>query len=114
MEEKWIKHYSSNHKILLVGEGDFSFALCLAKAFGSASNMIATSLDSKETLLRNYARASTNLNELENLGCTIVHEVDADSMSKHPSLEMKVFDRIVFNFPHAGFDFLEHQLLQIE
>ncbi|KAJ1375279.1 S-adenosyl-L-methionine-dependent methyltransferase [Sesbania bispinosa] len=114
MEEKWIKHYSSNHKILLVGEGDFSFALCLAKAFGSASNMIATSLDSKEKLLRNYARASTNLNELENLGCTIVHEVNAGSMSKHPSLEMKVFDRIVFNFPHAGFDFREHDLSQIK
>ncbi|GAB2281975.1 hypothetical protein Dimus_016539 [Dionaea muscipula] len=32
-------------KILLVGEGDFSFAACLAKAFGSATNMVATSLD---------------------------------------------------------------------
>ena len=39
-------HYSSFHKILLVGEGDFSFALCLAKAFGTARNMVATSLDS--------------------------------------------------------------------
>ncbi|KAK3200165.1 hypothetical protein Dsin_023580 [Dipteronia sinensis] len=28
-EIKWIKHYSSCHKILLVGEGDFSFAACL-------------------------------------------------------------------------------------
>jgi hypothetical protein len=44
---KWIKHYSSSHKILLVGEGDFSFAVCLAKAFGTAENMIATSFDSK-------------------------------------------------------------------
>ena len=46
-EEKWIEHYSSSHKILLVGEGDFSFAVCLAKAFGTAENMIATSSDSK-------------------------------------------------------------------
>jgi hypothetical protein len=46
-EEKWIEHYSSSHKILLVGEGDFSFAVCLAKAFGTAENMIATSFDSK-------------------------------------------------------------------
>ncbi|XP_061983096.1 uncharacterized protein At4g26485-like [Populus nigra] len=36
---KWIKHYSSCHKILLVGESDYSFAVCLAKAFGSATNI---------------------------------------------------------------------------
>lgn len=41
--------YSSHQKILLVGEGDFSFAACLAKAFGSAASMVATSLDSKGT-----------------------------------------------------------------
>lgn len=44
--EKGIQHYD---KILLVGEGDFSFAACLAKSFGSADNMVATSLDSKGT-----------------------------------------------------------------
>lgn len=44
---RWIKHYSSGHRILLVGEGDFSFSTCLAAAFGWASNMVATSLDSQ-------------------------------------------------------------------
>lgn len=47
MEGRWIKHYSSCHRILLVGEGDFSFSTCLASAFGRASNMVATSLDSR-------------------------------------------------------------------
>lgn len=47
MEEKTIKHYGSSHRILLVGEGDFSFSACLARAFGSANNIVATSLDSK-------------------------------------------------------------------
>ena len=46
-EEKWIKHYSSTQKMLLVGDGDFSFAVCLAEAFGSATNIVATSLDSE-------------------------------------------------------------------
>ena len=45
--EKWKNHYSSNHRILFVGEGDFSFSLCLARAFGSAHNLVATSLDSQ-------------------------------------------------------------------
>lgn len=40
-----IKHYTSSQKILLVGEGDFSFSACLARAFGSANNLFATSLD---------------------------------------------------------------------
>ena len=44
-EEKWVKNYSSNHQILLVGEGDFSFSLSLAHTFGSASNILASSLD---------------------------------------------------------------------
>ncbi|GFS31719.1 methyltransferase small domain protein, putative [Actinidia rufa] len=45
--ERWMKHYSSFQKILLVGEGDFSFSACLAVAFGCAHNIIATSLDSR-------------------------------------------------------------------
>ncbi|KAL5737235.1 hypothetical protein ACOSP7_029996 [Xanthoceras sorbifolium] len=84
---KWIKHYSSCHQILLVGEGDFSFAACLAKAFGTASNIIATSLDSKESLASKYTRATSNLKELQDLGCTIVHgEHNFIQISSHQSL----------------------------
>lgn len=50
-EEIWRKHYSSRHRILLVGEGDFSFALCLAKHFGCACNIVATCLDSQGTII---------------------------------------------------------------
>lgn len=45
-EDKWLKHYASFHRILLVAEGDFSFSLSLAMAFGSATNILASSLDS--------------------------------------------------------------------
>ncbi|XVF76967.1 hypothetical protein PTKIN_Ptkin14bG0002500 [Pterospermum kingtungense] len=112
--EKWIQHYSSSHRILLVGEGDFSFAACLGRAFGSAANMVATSLDSRWMLLRSYTGAAANLKALEDLGCTIVHEVDANTMSQHALLKSNLFDRIVFNFPHAGFFDSEHSTYQIE
>ncbi|XP_045828828.1 uncharacterized protein At4g26485-like [Trifolium pratense] len=106
MEERWIKHYSSCHKILLVGEGDFSFALSLARAFCSASNIVATSFDSKVSLQVKYSRATINQIELKRFGCTILHEVDALTMDQHPLLLGKIFDRIVFNFPQdIGFAF---------
>ncbi|XP_002523255.3 uncharacterized protein At4g26485 [Ricinus communis] len=113
-EEKWIKHYSSSHKILLVGEGDFSFAACLAKAFGSASNMVATSLDSKGELIIKYSRAEMHLKELQDLGCRIIHKVDASTMSQYSLLAHTTFDRIVFNFPHASLKWREHDKKQIE
>nr|GMD78640.1 25S rRNA (uracil2634-N3)-methyltransferase [Ipomoea batatas] len=60
---KWIMHYSSHHKILLVGEGDLSFSAALAHAFGSASNIIAISLHEG------------------------MHGVDATNMANHPLLQ---------------------------
>nr|GME16702.1 uncharacterized protein LOC109178068 [Ipomoea batatas] len=102
-QEKWIKHYSNRHKILLVGDGDFSFSASLAVAFGSASNITATSLDSEEFLTFNYCKAFIHLKELKERGCKVIHGVDATSMANHPSLMGSTFDRIIFNFPYAGF-----------
>jgi 25S rRNA (uracil2634-N3)-methyltransferase len=43
--ERWLGCYSSAQSIPLVGEGNFSFSLALATAFGSGANLVATSLD---------------------------------------------------------------------
>ncbi|KAM7504344.1 hypothetical protein LguiB_003248 [Lonicera macranthoides] len=112
--ERRIRHYSSSHKILLVGEGDFSFAACLARVFGSAVNMVATSLDPESSLRKEYKSAATNLERLKEWGCTIIHGVDALTMSQHTILSTQLFDRIVFNFPHAGFFMPEHTDHQIQ
>ncbi|XP_024028617.1 uncharacterized protein At4g26485 [Morus notabilis] len=101
-KERWIQHYRSSQMILLVGEGDFSFSACLARAFGSAHNMVATSLDSEETLLRKHWSCVAHLDDLQKRGRLLLHEIDVHDMNQHPTLKDMKFDIIVFNFPHAG------------
>lgn len=63
-KKRYFTHYSSSQRILLVGEGDFSFSACLARAFGSAKNMVATSLDSQGTLINYFQMISFYLSIL--------------------------------------------------
>ncbi|XP_059284926.1 uncharacterized protein LOC132038254 [Lycium ferocissimum] len=102
-EEKRIEHYSSYHQILLVGDGDFSFSLCLAHSFGNASNIVASSLDSYDEVIKMYKNGKSNLEKLKSLGGSILHGVDATKMQHHYDLRTRKFDRIIYNFPHAGF-----------
>ncbi|KAJ9562506.1 hypothetical protein OSB04_007666 [Centaurea solstitialis] len=102
-EEIWAKHYSSNHQILLVGEGDFSFALSLASSFRSGVNIVASSIDSYDVVVRKYKKAKRNVDRLSQLGAQLLYGVDARTMKLHIDLHMRKFDRIVYNFPHAGF-----------
>ncbi|KAJ7964659.1 DUF2431 domain-containing protein [Quillaja saponaria] len=101
-KERRLQHYTSSQKILLVGEGDFSFSACLARAFDSANNMVATSLHSKDTLYDKHWSCESHLEELERKGCLVLHEVDVYVMDRHPTLKKMKFDVIIFNFPHAG------------
>ncbi|XP_048434247.1 uncharacterized protein At4g26485-like isoform X1 [Pyrus x bretschneideri] len=101
-KQRRIGHYSSSQKILLVGEGDFSFSACLAKAFRSATNMVATTLKSQDTLLTEHRSCEEHLEELKKRGCLVLYEVNVYVMDRHPTLKSMKFDVIIFNFPHAG------------
>ncbi|KAK1566448.1 hypothetical protein Q3G72_000071 [Acer saccharum] len=99
---RWIKHYNNRQKILLVGEGDFSFSSCLASAFGSATNMVATCFHSEDVQITKHWTSIPHLKLLERKGCMVLHEVDVHDMNHHPTLYYMKFDVIIFNFPHAG------------
>ncbi|KAI3755687.1 hypothetical protein L1987_55493 [Smallanthus sonchifolius] len=106
-KERWIHDYKSSQKILLVGEGDFSFSACLARAFHTAENIVATSYLKRKSLLRKHWTSIPHLEELESLGCLLLYKVDVYKMHTHPILKNKKFDIIIFNFPHAGhYDYL--------
>ncbi|XP_054797490.1 heavy metal-associated isoprenylated plant protein 41-like [Prosopis cineraria] len=79
-----------------------TFSLCLAQSFGSALNIVASSLDTYDQL-KKYKRAMSNAIALTKLGATVLHGVDATQMKSHDDLKTREFDRIIFNFPHAGF-----------
>ncbi|XP_024006072.1 heavy metal-associated isoprenylated plant protein 41 [Eutrema salsugineum] len=113
-DEVWVTHYSSNQQILLVGEGDFSFSCCLATRFGSASNICASSLDSYDDVVRKYKKARSNLETLKRLGAILLHGVDATKLQFHRHLHFRRFDRVIFNFPHAGFHSKESDPCQIQ
>ncbi|KAF2286071.1 hypothetical protein GH714_010157 [Hevea brasiliensis] len=61
-----------------------------------------------------YSRAAMHLEELQHLGCTIIHGVDACTMGQHSLLQNEFFDRIVFNFPHAPLRWREQDKSQIK
>ncbi|XP_021758840.1 uncharacterized protein At4g26485-like isoform X2 [Chenopodium quinoa] len=95
--------YTRDQRVLLVGEGNFSFSASLAVDFGlSASNIIATSLNHEDFLIKNYREFPNNKAELETRGSVVLHGVNATKMVKHPFVGSMMFDRVIFNFPHAG------------
>ncbi|PWA35304.1 hypothetical protein CTI12_AA610730 [Artemisia annua] len=57
----------------------------------------------KDVVIKKYERAKANLDMLYYFGAKLLHGVDVMKMKLHTDLQMRKFDRIVYNFPHAGF-----------
>lgn len=105
----WIP-FSENDNVVLVGEGDFSFAAsCLDENYVNA--LCATSLDSKAQVEEKYVDGKTHLEHLSGDDRALVlHEVDGTSLTSSKQLAkflgtpLPENGRIVFvfNFPHLG------------
>ncbi|KAI3847227.1 hypothetical protein MKX03_000972 [Papaver bracteatum] len=76
--------------------------------------MVATSLDLYDVVIKNYPDAKSNLESLRELGASITHGVDATKMKQFPDLRRRRFDRIIYNFPHAGFYGKENDVRMIK
>ncbi|KAM0847032.1 hypothetical protein ACQ4PT_055295 [Festuca glaucescens] len=128
---KWLKHYSSAQSILIVETGTSpsrwrspprlaperisllhpSAPTGMLSVLNKATLFYPFMLRSPVLLMTDvygaltskYGKAESNVTELKRLGATVLHGVDAKTMKLHSSLKMRRFDRIVFNFPHAGF-----------
>ena len=96
--------FSETDMILLVGEGNFSFAASLATLLGNAELISATCLDSKEEVERKYPDAVQHIASITDLGGSVYYEVDGTKLEGTKSLShlRGLVTKLVFNFPHAG------------
>ncbi|CAM9927215.1 unnamed protein product [Pylaiella littoralis] len=121
--KKKIRHvtYAKEHSVLICGDGDFSFTRGVIRHRGTGAGVVATSLDSRKTVLKKYPRAETWLAKLDADGAQVVHAVDATRLEETllgsgggraagdgsgdgvgQGKKRVLFDRVVFNFPHTG------------
>jgi len=92
----------ANQRILLVGEGNFSFAVSLIELLGGdGSRLTCTAYDTMEVLKEKYKDAAANVKKVSNSGAAVHLEVDGTELENTSELE-KNYDLVIFNFPHVG------------
>lgn len=92
-------------KTNLVTLGNFSFALSLVtspKIPVSPALLVTTSYDSEAECFEKYPEAEEIVDKLRAMETTVLFSVDARALEKRKELRGLVFDKLVFNFPHAG------------
>jgi Domain of unknown function (DUF2431) len=72
-------------RILVVGDGDFSFSLSVARSSNPplpypGKNMFATSHESETSVMATYQSCAEIVCELRELGVTVLHDIDATSL----------------------------------
>ena len=83
--------YTSDDTILLVGEGNFSFARALVRRFqGLATRLVATSYDTEEEVLSKYPEFPEILAELQTAGVSVVYGVDCTRLETCTPLRVAI------------------------
>ncbi|XP_063974995.1 ferredoxin-fold anticodon-binding domain-containing protein 1 homolog isoform X2 [Diachasmimorpha longicaudata] len=88
--------FHENDKILLLGEGNFSFSRSLLK-HNLKIQVTSTCYESSAI----SGEAENNIKCLETQGVSVLLGVDATRLSEHVVLKSQKFDKIIFNFPHC-------------
>ncbi|XP_059786404.1 ferredoxin-fold anticodon-binding domain-containing protein 1 [Balaenoptera ricei] len=88
-------------RLLLVGEGNFSFAAALSENLDPSTSITATCLHRPADLARDPL-ARENLQRLRERGTEVRFGVDCTQLVDAFELQDREFDRIYFNFPHCG------------
>ena len=89
-------------RVLLLGEGDFSFSKVLVQYYRSKTRnspveFQPSTKESRRAVEENYSGAKANLQALEDSGCRVAFDVDGTE--ELLAYGGRTFDRIIFNFP---------------
>ncbi|XP_006151043.2 alpha-1,2-mannosyltransferase ALG9 isoform X2 [Tupaia chinensis] len=88
-------------RLLMVGEGNFSFAAALSETLDPCTCLTATCLQSPADLTGDLV-AQENLQRLRERGAEVRFGVDCTQLADVFGMHHREFDRIYFNFPHCG------------
>ncbi|EDL25765.1 RIKEN cDNA D630004A14, isoform CRA_c, partial [Mus musculus] len=88
-------------RLLLVGEGNFSFAASLIDGLDPSVSVTATGFQHRAALEGDPV-ALENLKRLRERGVEVRFGVDCTQLSHALPADDRDFDRIYFNFPHCG------------
>ncbi|KAJ7508715.1 hypothetical protein B0H11DRAFT_1966407 [Mycena galericulata] len=100
--------FRATDKILLIGEGNFSFARALVRDAPSElehlppRNVTATAYDTEQECYEKYPEALEIVRELRSGGVEVLFGIDATQLGKVAAFKGRKWDKIVWNFPHAG------------
>lgn len=89
-------------RVLLVGEGDFSFARSLLGNENEYSGLFATAFDSEVVCREKYERFDENILDLRRKKVNVLFHCDATNLRACNELRNELFDIIWFNFPHVS------------
>ncbi|SCV69901.1 BQ2448_1295 [Microbotryum intermedium] len=99
--------YGLGERILLVGEGNFSFAHALLLAqppIVTPQLLYATAYDSQQAAQEKYPDLMEHVNAIRKAGATVLFGIDATKLQtcKEVKKHKGAWDRVAFNFPHVG------------
>ena len=101
-----LRQMLAGKNVMLVGEGDFSFALSLASAAPRPARLLASGLDDEGSMLQKYPQWKTTATALDPLAM-VTHGIDATLLGESESFRdilkssTVVLDVIGWQFPHG-------------
>lgn len=94
--------FEPDEKILLIGEGDFTFAESLVIEH-HCTDVTATTFEKEEDLYEKYEGVEERVAGLKESEVDVLFTIDATKLDRTKALAKKgSYDRIIFNFPHVG------------